>query len=305
MKFLLVSAILVAVCTANLPQNDVQHLTDEIRQAEDNLKGMLSLENKEEGQMKEIGISIGGVPNVYGDKNGGSQTQTLVQQVADLNNVEQNMWSQTQTLVQQFAGSAKRMAEHASNEELQQQQNAKSALTEVSDAIQKLQQAPVSQKKDLGEGAGEASVERALAKLIQVQSTLTRGTATMHTKERLDRMATEAQAVQELATEQPQRSAATSMHEDMASAVSGDGISALKQASSGAISALKQLQPSLGESKGAIAELQQATTGTATGESQIQQETEDLSQLLKQEKIVYGAEEASKSEIGRLIKNLD
>merc|ERR1712146_488464 len=47
---------------------------------------------------------------------------------------------------------------------------------------------------------GETPVEHAIAKLQQVQSTLTQGTKTMHTRDRLDRLANEAEMVQEVAT---------------------------------------------------------------------------------------------------------
>jgi hypothetical protein len=260
---LLVSAILVAVCTASLPQNDVQHLTDEIRQAENNLNGMMALENQEEAQMKAVGNSIEGLPNVGADNND----------------------QQTQRLVQQSADQVLKMVMESSQEESGQEAKATAALTEVSQAVQELEQ-----KNVLGEGAGETPVQHAIAKLKQVKSTLTRGTATMHTKERLDRMANEAQAVKEYATRQPS--------------------STQQQMSGGALSALKQLQPSLGESKeeGAISALQRANTPTTPTNgvtSKVQQETQDLAKLLKQEKSVYAAEEADKSEIGSLIKNLD
>jgi glutaredoxin 2 len=262
---LLVSAILVAVCTASLPQNDVQHLTDEIRQAENNLNGMMALENQEEAQMKAVGNSIEGLPNVGADNND--------QQISD-------------SLVQKVAKTVQNHAVQASSEEIDQERNAQAALTEVTEAAEELS-AHLGQKKALGEGAGETPVQHALTKLKQVKSTLAQGSKTMHTKERLDRMATEAQAVKQFATGQPS--------------------STQQQMSGGALSALKQLQPSLGESKeeGAISALQRANTPTTPTTSKVQQETQDLTKLLKQEKSVYAAEEADKSEIGSLIKNLD
>merc|ERR1711871_1444972 len=120
--------ILVATCCANLPENDIQHLTDEIREAEGDLKGMLSLENKEEDQMKQIATSIEGLPNVNAD-NTDPQTQTLVQNAAQLTAAK---------------------SRSASQEETQQQVNAQAALTEVSNAVRELQE-----KQELGEGAGE------------------------------------------------------------------------------------------------------------------------------------------------------
>merc|ERR1712146_743267 len=131
-------------------------------------------------------MGIEGLPNVNADNND-PQTQTLVRNAAQL---------------------TEDTARSASQEETQQQANAQTALTEVTDAVRELQE-----KQELGEGAGETPVEHAIAKLQQVQSTLTQGTKTMHTKDRLDRMANEAEAVKQLATRQ------------MPSATSGGAIS--------------------------------------------------------------------------------
>merc|ERR1712146_396251 len=119
-------------------------------------------------------MGIEGLPNVNADNND-PQTQTLVRNAAQL---------------------TEDTARSASQEETQQQVNAQTALTEVTDVVHELRE-----KQELGEGAGETPVEHAIAKLQQVQSTLTQGTKTMHTKDRLDRMANEAEAVKEVATQ--------------------------------------------------------------------------------------------------------
>jgi hypothetical protein len=297
----LASAILVATCCANLPENDIQHLTDEIRLAENNLSNMLTLESKEEKQMNDMGTSIEEFENEPSPQ-GRLQTQALVQHLADG--------------VEQKAG-------QASFEETRQQQAAQKALTEVSDAVEQLQQAgypqdpnrvaamaPATQKKGLGEGAGEYPVDHAMAKLQKVQSVLAQGTKTMHTKARLDRMAKEAQAIKELAT-QPSKG----LPFQQPSVTSGGAISALKQASpslgesflnDGVISALKQAsslnkleQPSF------LNKVTESDRKNSQSLSLVQKETKDFDKLLKQEKSVFAAEEKDESQIKNLMKDLD
>jgi len=239
---LIVGVALFAACSAlpaTLPSEEIQHLTDDLSQAEDNIAEMTKTEDKEQKQMADVATAIKGLPNAK--EADPVDTQMQIADVADR---------------------VHNQANRAADEEGQQQKLALEAVDTVDEAIDTIED---SNKKALGEGAAETPVEHALSKLKQVSSTLHQGSKTMHTQERLERMGKEADQLFEEAN-----------------------------------------MAKLGESKdeGALSSLAKADEASNASGDLIHQETQQLGQLLKQEKKVERAEEADKSEMNTLMKKL-
>jgi len=235
---LIVGVALFAACSAlpaTLPSEEIQHLTEDLSQAKDNFAEMTKTEDKEQKQMADVATAIKGLPNA----NEADPVDTQMQ-IADV------------------ASRVHNQANRAADEEGQQQKLALEAMDTVDEAMDTIEH---SEKKALGEGAAETPVEHALSKLKQVSSTLHQGSKTMHTQERLERMAKEADQLRDEAS-----------------------------------------MAKLGESKdeGALSSLAKAS---ASGDL-IHQETQQLGQLLKQEKNVERAEQADKSEMNTLMQKL-
>lgn len=213
--------------------------------------------------------------------------------------------------VSMAAGDIHSISAEASKQEIKQQSHAIKSMNKVDAAIKQIKS---SERKSLGEGEGETPVEHALNKLQQVSTTLHRGSKTMHTKERLDRMQSEAEQLQHESMG-PMAAGGPMGPPGMMPPGAGPWLGESKDES--AIGALQhsraqnsaQPAPMTSGDESAIEALQHSkTTAPSTmgppPSNVVHQETQQFNKLMKQEKAVSSAEKADQSEIGSLMKKL-
>merc|ERR1711907_189604 len=170
MKTLFVATVLFIAAEAlpmHMAHDQISKDADMIRSAQSDLKSMLKDEAKELSDMSDIRETIDS------DEMG----EISMEEVADR--------IETDT-------------KDADKGEVDQQQAAEQSLVKVNTAI-----ADIESSQELGEGASETPIEHAMKKLKQVQSTLSRGTKTSHTMERIERMTEEAESLKTKTSEGP------------------------------------------------------------------------------------------------------
>jgi len=108
----------------------------------------------------------------------------------------------SQQMIMEFAKVAKKTEKESVIDETKQQNLAVAALSKVDKAVETIGN---SEKKSLGESDSttKTAMEAALQKLKDVSATLHRGTKTMHTKERLERMVEESRTLKHQAHGDP------------------------------------------------------------------------------------------------------
>jgi len=296
-RFLLLALCALFVASHALPTSlsdtDIQHLTEELSQAKSELGDMTALEKKEENEMKQIGDEIQHLPS----------PETSASRDA----------LRMQGEVSMAARDIQSISAEASKQEIKQQSHAFTSMHKVDAAIKQIKS---SERKSLGEGEGEGEtpVEHALNKLQQVSTTLHRGSKTMHTKERLDRMQSEAEQLQHESMN-PMAAAGPMGPPGMMPPGAGPWLGESKDES--AIGALQHSRaqnsakpaPMTSGDESAIEALQHSkTTAPSTmgppPSNVVDQETQQFNKLMKQEKAVSSAEKADESEIGSLMKKL-
>jgi len=174
---LIVGVALFAACSAlpaTLPNEEIQHLTEDLSQAKGNLQAMAKTEEKEQKQMADVGSTIQEEPFRGMPEEAAAYTMMYAEGLS-------------------FTADAVHTdVDKAISEENDQQAAAVQAMKTVDEAMDTIEH---SEKRVLGEDASDTPVEHALAKLKQVSSTLHKGTKTMHTKERLERMLAESEEI--------------------------------------------------------------------------------------------------------------
>merc|ERR1711907_429810 len=254
MKTLFVATVLFIAAEAlpmHMAHDQISKDADMIRSAQSDLKSMLKDEAKELSDMSDIRETIDS------DEMG----EISMEEVADR--------IETDT-------------KDADKGEVDQQQAAEQSLVKVNTAI-----ADIESSQELGEGASETPIEHAMKKLKQVQSTLSRGTKTSHTMERIERMTEEAESLKTKTSEGPTAKETTvATHSSWTFPPASHASHTIPSADQGAISALLESD-----------QKQQAQDG--------QKALDELKHISQQEEMVKAAEQASQAEIGRMVKDLN
>jgi len=313
----LVAALLVAAnaLPTTLPDGEIQHLTEEISSAQEDLKNMVEVEAQEDHAMNARVAE----PAKSLLANPGEASQQMIME-----------GQASQQMIMEFAKVAKKAEKESVVDETKQQNLAVAALSKVDKAVETIGN---SEKKSLGESDSttKTAMEAALQKLKDVSATLHRGTKTMHTKERLERMVEESRTLKHQAHGDPMLGESLTPEEaeqhiqDAAVAsiqqVQQQAKVALEQAAHNVApaSAAQDYTPKTGE--GAMAML--SHTGASTAKAPLSSETtvdksektsmkqnlaetemKEISKLLKQETTVDNSEKESMKQIGSLVKDL-
>jgi len=292
----LVAALLVAAnaLPTTLPDGEIQHLTEEISSAQEDLKNMVEVEAQEDHAM---------------NARVAEPAQSLLANPI-LGNGEAS-----QQMIMEFAKVAKKTEKESVIDETKQQNLAVAALSKVDKAVETIGN---SEKKSLGESDSttKTAMEAALQKLKDVSATLHRGTKTMHTKERLERMVKESRTLKHQAHGDPMLGESLTP-EEAEQHIQDTAIASIQQVQQQAKVALEQAAhnvapasaapdytPKTGE--GAMAMLSHTGTSTSKAPKQNLAETEkmEISKLLKQETAVDNSEKMSMKQIGSLVKDL-
>jgi hypothetical protein len=228
----------------------------------------------------------------------------------------------SQAVIEKFAKLAKKTEKAAVVDEERQQNLAVAAYSAVDKAVETIR---TSEKKSLGESDStkKTAMEAALQKLEQVSATLHRGTKTMHTKERLERMVQETRTLKHQAQGDPmlgesltpeeaeqhiQDAAIASIQQVQQQAEVALDQAAHADASAGTAaapaSAAADYTPKPGEGAMAMLSHTGASAPAAPQQNLAETEKKEISKLLSQEKTVDNTEKQGMKEIGGLVKDL-